>query len=149
MIQQQLSQRRPTSRQSSFSRRFTDRPLADQSGNSSPVSRVPQQRPQSGHSVRGTTESPTATGGKWTVMVFGKTGAGKSHLANLMIGYNAFASCDSLASVTNDQSVRKAVSSDGRLTVLDTIGFGDTKLPPELVVRSLRDTSLEAPDGID
>jgi len=28
--------------------------------------------------------------------------------------------------------------------VLDTIGFGDTRLPPEAVVKSLRDTALEA-----
>lgn len=33
--------------------------------------------------------------------------------------------------------------------MLDTIGFGDTRLPPETVVRSLRDTALEAPGGID
>ncbi|CAE7223107.1 unnamed protein product [Symbiodinium sp. CCMP2592] len=37
-----------------------------------------------------------------------------------------FASGDSLASVTSSESVRKATSQDGRLTVLDTIGFGDT-----------------------
>jgi len=84
-----------------------------------------------------------------TVMVFGKTGAGKSHLANLLVGFRAFASGDSLASVTNEESVRKAVSRDGMVTVLDTIGFGDTRLPPEVVVRSLRDTALEAPAGID
>mmetsp|Transcript_143319 Transcript_143319/g.445505 ORF Transcript_143319/g.445505 Transcript_143319/m.445505 type:complete len:326 (+) Transcript_143319:788-1765(+) len=82
-------------------------------------------------------------------MVFGKTGAGKSHLANLMVGFRAFESADSLASVTNQDSVRKATSQDGRLTVLDTIGFGDTRLPPETVVRSLRDTACEAPGGID
>lgn len=85
----------------------------------------------------------------YTLMVFGKTGAGKSHLANLLVGRNAFESGDSLASVTNTESVRKASSSDGLVTVLDTIGFGDTRLPPETVVRSLRDTALEAPTGID
>lgn len=83
-----------------------------------------------------------------TVMVFGKTGAGKSHLANLLVGFKAFESGDSLASVTNEESVRRAVSADGIYTVLDTIGFGDTSLPPEVVVRSLRDTALEAPGGI-
>jgi len=87
--------------------------------------------------------------GNWTIMVFGKTGAGKSHLANLLLGHQAFASGDSLASVTNEHSVRRGISSDGALTVLDTIGFGDTKLPPETVISSLRDTALEAPAGID
>mmetsp|Transcript_37126 Transcript_37126/g.106943 ORF Transcript_37126/g.106943 Transcript_37126/m.106943 type:complete len:614 (+) Transcript_37126:119-1960(+) len=86
---------------------------------------------------------------RWTVMVFGKTGAGKSHLANLLCGYHAFESGDSVASVTNTQSVRKAASKDDSVLVLDTIGFGDTCLPPESVVRSLRDTALEAPGGID
>lgn len=82
-------------------------------------------------------------------MVFGKTGAGKSHLANLLVGFKAFASGDSLASVTNTESVRRAESKDGSLMVLDTIGFGDTRLPPETVMKSLRDTALEAPGGID
>merc|ERR1719190_137105 len=82
-------------------------------------------------------------------MVFGKTGAGKSHLANLLCGHKAFDSGDSLASVTNTESVRKATSKDESVMVLDTIGFGDTRLPPETVVRSLRDTALEASAGID
>lgn len=86
---------------------------------------------------------------QWTVMVFGKTGAGKSHLANLLCGFKAFDSGDSVASVTNTESVRKATSTDESVMVLDTIGFGDTRLPPDAVVRSLRDTALEAPGGID
>lgn len=84
-----------------------------------------------------------------TLMVFGKTGAGKSHLANLIVGYKVFVSGDSVASVTNEHSVRKGVSQCGSRTVLDTIGFGDTRLPPETVISSLRDTALEAPAGID
>mmetsp|Transcript_55458 Transcript_55458/g.161095 ORF Transcript_55458/g.161095 Transcript_55458/m.161095 type:complete len:609 (-) Transcript_55458:84-1910(-) len=86
---------------------------------------------------------------QWTVMVFGKTGAGKSHLANLLCGYRAFESADSVASVTGAESVRKAVSKDRSVMVLDTIGFGDTRLPMDVVARSLRDTALEAPGGID
>eukprot|EP00435_Cladocopium_sp_Y103_P046319 s462_g13.t1 len=78
-----------------------------------------------------------------TLMVFGKTGAGKSHLANLILGFPAFDAGDSLASMTSQESVRRATSADGHLMVLDTIGFGDSRLPPEAVVRSLRDTALE------
>eukprot|EP00927_Polykrikos_kofoidii_P021217 TRINITY_DN20157_c0_g1_i1.p1 TRINITY_DN20157_c0_g1~~TRINITY_DN20157_c0_g1_i1.p1 ORF type:complete len:636 (-),score=164.09 TRINITY_DN20157_c0_g1_i1:115-2022(-) len=85
----------------------------------------------------------------WTVMVFGKTGAGKSHLANLILGHKAFLSADSVASVTNEHSVRKGVSADKTVTVLDTIGFGDTRLSNEVVIGSLRETALEAPGGID
>jgi len=51
--------------------------------------------------------------------------------------------------VTNGDSVRRAESVDRSFVVLDTIGFGDTRLPPETVVRSLRDTALEVPQGID
>lgn len=95
-------------------------------------------------------ESPTLPERRtWTVMVFGKTGAGKSHLANLILGHKAFQSGDSLASVTDQNSVRKALSTNSQVTVLDTIGFGDTRLPPETVIRSLRDTALEAPLGVD
>eukprot|EP00929_Paragymnodinium_shiwhaense_P090558 TRINITY_DN50739_c0_g2_i1.p1 TRINITY_DN50739_c0_g2~~TRINITY_DN50739_c0_g2_i1.p1 ORF type:complete len:673 (+),score=174.85 TRINITY_DN50739_c0_g2_i1:354-2372(+) len=92
---------------------------------------------------------PAVKRAKTTVMVFGKTGAGKSHLANLLVGRQAFQSGDSVASVTNEHSVRTATTADGALTVLDTIGFGDTRLPPETVIQSLRDTALEASTGID
>lgn len=152
MIQQQLGQRRPSSRQSNASRRQADL------GNASAVSSEVQcgaptvaQSPSAASvaSNRCVEAEVQAVAGHWTVMVLGKTGSGKSHLANLLLGYHAFESGDSLGSLTNEHSVRKGTSNDGRLTVLDTIGFGDTRLPPETVVRSLRDTALEAPQGID
>ena len=44
-------------------------------------------------------------GGRFTVMMFGMTGAGKSAIGNLMAGCEAFASGDDTASVTNLDSV--------------------------------------------
>ena len=44
----------------------------------------------------------------------------------------------------HDTTYKAVTSQDGSLMVLDTIGFGDTRLPPEAVVKSLRDTALEA-----
>lgn len=169
VIRQQLARRRPTSKAS-------QRPAADArpaSAPSTPEVKQPEQAPDSPDSKQAKADdedSPPASPGTaalaleddfgrpavegqpfghWTVMVFGKTGAGKSHLANLMVGHDAFISGDSLASVTNTESVRRAVSIDGTITLLDTIGFGDTRLPPETVISSLRDTALEAPHGID
>ena len=44
-------------------------------------------------------------GGRFTVMMFGMTGAGKSAIGNLLAGCEAFASGDDTASVTNLDSV--------------------------------------------
>lgn len=153
-IQQQLSQQRPSSRGSRVSK--FSRASGSPSQGPPPLpegSALPSHAPRSPESQAGQVspdlDPPGKPLSKWTVMVFGKTGAGKSHLANLLVGHRAFESGDSLASVTNEKSVRTAKSKDGALTILDTIGFGDTRLPPETVIHSLRDTALEAPDGID
>ena len=38
---------------------------------------------------------------------------------------------------------------DGSLTMLDTIGMGDTELTQEQVAQSIRDVALQAPKGVD
>jgi len=174
-IRQQLDQRRPDRPERPDAQARAGSPHSQSSRSSHPVPRPQQQpeqqqpqqqqqqqqpqplqqQPESPESPKDMGEENGLTGltppyrRQWTVMVFGKTGAGKSHLANLLVGHKAFDSGDSVASVTGTESVRRAASSDDSLMVLDTIGFGDTRLPPDVVVRSLRDTALEAPGGID
>ncbi|CAE8694795.1 unnamed protein product, partial [Polarella glacialis] len=144
LIRQQLGQQRPASVSGA-----TRSQTGNQQQQQQQQQQQHQQQQQQQHFPRSPEKVSIEPDRKWTVMVFGKTGSGKSHLANLLVGHGAFQSGDSLASVTNDDSVRRATSEDGMITLLDTIGFGDTRLSTETVVRSLRDAALEAPDGID
>jgi len=87
--------------------------------------------------------------GRLTVLMFGMTGAGKSSVGNCIAGFNAFEVSDSLASVTNLDSVMRYHTPDSSLILLDTIGLGDTELEQEQVVASIRDMAVSATDGID
>jgi len=87
--------------------------------------------------------------GRLCVLMFGMTGAGKSSLGNCIAGESAFNVSDSLASVTNLDSVMRYEAADRSLIVLDTIGLGDTELDQDKVVASIRDMALSATDGID
>ncbi|CAJ1342913.1 unnamed protein product [Effrenium voratum] len=82
-------------------------------------------------------------------MMFGMTGAGKSALGNLLAGFEAFASGDDTASVTNLDSVMRYEAPDDSMIVLDTIGLGDTEIDQDKVVGSIRDVALSAVNGVD
>jgi len=97
----------------------------------------------------GSQEPRLPAGGRFTVMMFGMTGSGKSALGNLLAGYDHFQSGDDTASVTNNQSVLKYEAPDRSLVVLDTIGLGDTEIDQDKVVASIRDSALSAPHGVD
>ncbi|CAK9076785.1 GTPase IMAP family member 4 (Immunity-associated nucleotide 1 protein) (IAN-1) (hIAN1) (Immunity-associated protein 4), partial [Durusdinium trenchii] len=97
----------------------------------------------------GSQEPRLPPGGRFTVMMFGMTGSGKSALGNLLAGYDHFVSGDDTASVTNNQSVLKYEAPDRSLVLLDTIGLGDTELDQDKVVANIRDSALSAPNGVD
>ncbi|CAJ1457826.1 unnamed protein product [Effrenium voratum] len=94
-------------------------------------------------------EPRLAPGGRFTVMMFGMTGSGKSALGNLLAGYDHFRAGDDTASITNSRSVLKYESPDKSLVLLDTIGLGDTELDQDKVVANIRDCALSAPNGVD
>lgn len=81
------------------------------------------------------------------VLLFGKTGSGKSSLGNLLLNWPFFDTGDSLSSITNDVSVKRGAAVDGSLVVLDTPGFCDTSLTQDEVVKSIRDIAVEAQSG--
>ena len=62
-------------------------------------------------------------GGRFTVMMFGMTGAGKSALGNLLAGFEAFASGDDTASVTNLDSVMRYEAGGGGATQTQAPGL--------------------------
>eukprot|EP00438_Fugacium_kawagutii_P009777 Skav218798 [mRNA] locus=scaffold1140:254662:268689:+ [translate_table: standard] len=98
----------------------------------------------------GSQEPRLPPGGRFTVMMFGMTGSGKSALGNLLAGYDHFQSGDDTASVTNTQSVMKYEAPDRSLVVLDTIGLGDTELDQEPLSHfALRSSSAPPNSGDD
>lgn len=82
-----------------------------------------------------------------TVLLIGMTGAGKSSLGNLLAGSAIFSAGDDTASMTNLNSTSHFVSQ--HLTILDTIGLGDTKISQENVIASIKKTILAVPTGVD
>lgn len=88
-------------------------------------------------------------GGQLTVMMFGMTGAGKSSLGNLIADQDIFGIGDDTASVTNLDSVMHYEAEDGSLSLLDTIGLGDTEINQDKVAASIRDVAVASPRGID
>lgn len=87
--------------------------------------------------------------GKLTVMMFGMTGAGKSALGNLIAGTPVFSSGDDTASVTNANSVLRFDAPDASISLLDTIGLGDTEIDQEKVIANIRDVAVSAVRGVD
>lgn len=82
-----------------------------------------------------------------TVLLLGMTGAGKSSLGNLLAGSAVFSAGDDTASMTNLNSTSHFISQ--HLTILDTIGLGDTRISQASVVASIKKTILAVPKGVD
>ena len=66
-----------------------------------------------------------------------------------MANCSHFTSGDDTASVTNLDSVMRYDAPDHSVTILDSIGLGDTEIDQEKVVGSIRDVALSAPNGVD
>lgn len=84
--------------------------------------------------------------GRFTALLFGLSGGGKSHLGNLLLGIDSFEASMPHQPAT---TTRLCEAEDGSLVVLDCAGLGSNVLSQEAVVASVKDVSLQAPDGID
>ena len=90
------------------------------------------------------------------VIVVGKTGAGKSTVANKIIGCDAFKTCNSLESVTKRQTHAIVEMEHGdvtyRIKMVDTVGLFDTgkKITNEVIVENLKTyLTQKCPDGFN
>jgi predicted GTPase len=82
------------------------------------------------------------------IIIIGCTGSGKSALANVISGTDKFIESDSSISETKETQGEEFENNGIRYNIFDTVGFGDTKLPSEEVIRSISDAAYSDKNGL-
>ncbi|CAI2185954.1 15962_t:CDS:2 [Funneliformis geosporum] len=84
------------------------------------------------------------------ILLIGNTGSGKSTLANVISGTNNFKESAGSVSETRNKQIEEFKTEDGvRYRVIDTIGFGDTKLTNKEVTKKIAKTAQSIKDGLN
>lgn len=88
---------------------------------------------------------------KRTILLIGRTGSGKSTIANVISNTNRFGESEYSVSQTRDIQIGHfKLRSDGtEYVIIDTIGIGDTKLSLQEVLGKLADASWAIKDGLN
>ncbi|CAG8456517.1 1444_t:CDS:2 [Paraglomus occultum] len=83
-----------------------------------------------------------------TILLIGKTGGGKSTLANVLVGTNDFA--ESAGSVSKTKQLKERTFTEGEIKyrVIDTVGIGDTGMSLDRILRKLALMGYSVKDGL-
>lgn len=84
-----------------------------------------------------------------TVLLIGRTGSGKSALANVISSDKKFNESGLSVSETRDIQIEEFEIDGVNYRIIDTIGIGDTKLTTQQVLNKLADASHSIKDGLN
>ncbi|CAJ0634979.1 6864_t:CDS:2 [Entrophospora sp. SA101] len=83
-----------------------------------------------------------------TILLIGRTGSGKSTVANVISGTKEFKESSGSTSETRDANVREFLIDGMSFRLIDTVGLGDTKLTQQEVLYKLADASHSIENGL-
>lgn len=88
------------------------------------------------------------------ILLIGRTGCGKSTLANVLTNKNntfeeVFKEGEFSTAETRDIQVEEVEIDDTKYRIIDTVGIGDTKLTPQQVLNKLADAAHYAREGLN
>src|SRR5436309_2553188 len=86
---------------------------------------------------------------KITVLLIGRTGSGKSSLANVISNDKKFNESGLSVSETRDIQIENFEIDGVNYQIIDTVGIGDTKLTTQQVLNKLADASYSIKEGLN
>nr|CAG8512353.1 9561_t:CDS:2 [Entrophospora candida] len=86
---------------------------------------------------------------KRTILIIGRTGGGKSTLANVLSGTNDFKESSGSISETRKADVREFKINGLLYKLIDTVGIGDTQLTTQEVLNELAEAAHSMKDGLN
>ncbi|CAJ0868641.1 4187_t:CDS:2 [Entrophospora sp. SA101] len=86
---------------------------------------------------------------KRTILIIGRTGGGKSALANVLSGTNYFKESSGSISKTRKADIQEYLIDGLLYKLIDTVGIGDTQLTTQEVLNELAEAAHSIKDGLN